>query len=193
MRETFERLLARISPQRRQTLIVALGLAGLALILLSSLLPEKPEEKDGAQERSAVSSTADGSREQLESELASMLSSIEGAGAVRVMITMDTTAEDVYAVDRTASEGSSAADGASRKSSRVAPAAMLRSSIPFFSNVPTISGYSTGELWGGQGSINMILAVFSLFSRGSIKAPRASAVFHVPMGAAKFLNCPMVT
>ena len=114
MRETFERLIARISPQRRQTLIVALGLAGLALILLSSLLPEKPEEKDAAQEQSAVSSTADGSREQLESELASMLSSIEGAGAVRVMITMDTTAEDVYAVDRTASEGSSAADGASQ-------------------------------------------------------------------------------
>ena len=109
---TFQRLFSAVSAQKRRRLIVALGAAGLALIFVSSVLPEKPEP--AAETASAVSEPAEDDCAALERELEEMLSHIDGAGEVRVMITMDSTTEDVYAVDKSESESRSLRDGTSQ-------------------------------------------------------------------------------
>ena len=103
MKERILRIIEKLTPERRRTLIVALGIVGLLLIFLSSFLPTTEQSEQSRAEPPASTSEVDYRRE-LEDELREMISSIEGAGDVRVMITMDSTAEDVYAVDKTESE-----------------------------------------------------------------------------------------
>lgn len=69
----------------RTTLILLLGLVGIALIALSPLL-KKAAQKKAAQQ--TASSTAESYAAELESRLESILSSTEGVGKVRVMITL---------------------------------------------------------------------------------------------------------
>ena len=96
-------LLERISPQNRRRAVIAAGVIGLLLIFISSLLPEKSSEETTTDEPPPVQTESD-YRKELENELCDIISAIDGAGTVKVMITMDTTAEDVYAANRTESK-----------------------------------------------------------------------------------------
>lgn len=95
--------LSAISPERRRQIIIFLGAAGLLLIFISSLIPEKSTQVIPDVEPPPADVTEDTYRTGLESELCDIISAIEGAGTVRVMITMESSPEDVYAIDRSAS------------------------------------------------------------------------------------------
>lgn len=77
-----------------QTLLFVLGLAGILLIGISSLLPEKaPEARDaGVQEAEAKAYAAE-----LEDRLQTILGQMEGVGEVRVMVTLENGYRQVYA------------------------------------------------------------------------------------------------
>lgn len=84
--------------------IVIMGLVGIGLILLSGLLPEKGEAEDiDTNSQVAYVSLAQYEND-LEQSLADIISSIDGAGKTRVMLTMDSTVEQVYATDKIMSQ-----------------------------------------------------------------------------------------
>ncbi len=112
MRETLGKLFSKISPELRRRVIVGLGVVGLALIFLSGFIHTEPAEPTA--EPPPESTSGDDYRAELERDLEAMISAIDGAGAVRVMITMESTAEDVYAVDKSESESKSLPEGASQ-------------------------------------------------------------------------------
>ncbi len=95
---------------KRLKLIFALGIAGIALIVLSDFLPQKNTRTE---QQSAVSQTADETEEYrtaLEEELAEVLSQIEGAGQTRVMISLSAAREYVYAEKTDADRRSGSGD-----------------------------------------------------------------------------------
>lgn len=73
-------------------MIVALGLAGMGLILLSNFWPAK----SGSQPKTAQL-TAEEFTVQLEKKLTELVGSIEGAGESKVMVTLENGVEYVYA------------------------------------------------------------------------------------------------
>ena len=117
--DVFGKLSAKITPRNRRRAIIALGTIGLLLIFLSSFLPtdtgEKKAEKTDEPPPTA-SDSAEDYRKTLEQELGAIISAIDGAGSVRVMITMDSTTEDVFAVDRSESENRSGSESSDEQS-----------------------------------------------------------------------------
>lgn len=106
MRDTFKRLSALLTADARRKIITVTGALGLLLIFLSGFIHSgaPPGDTEDTAPAAAQSDTAEDYRKMLERELGEIVSSIDGAGSVRIMITMDTTTEDIYAVDRSAGE-----------------------------------------------------------------------------------------
>ncbi len=77
-----------------QTLVFILGITGIILIGLSSILPggEKEPEGTGVLETDAKAYTAE-----LESRLQNILEQMEGVGQARVMVTLENGYQKVYA------------------------------------------------------------------------------------------------
>ncbi len=88
-----------LDPENRIRLIVLLGAAGIALILLSGLLPKRQTETPRAEPPPAASGCTDPEtyRIGLEERLTDLLSHMDGVGAVQVMITVRDSGEQVYA------------------------------------------------------------------------------------------------
>lgn len=89
-----------LSNDRIMSIIVLLGLAGIALIFISSSLdPGKNEDTVSPQEISGSDSAAEDYKNELTEELGNMIASIDGAGKTKVMITLKGTVRDIYAAD----------------------------------------------------------------------------------------------
>lgn len=80
--------------------IVVIGLLGIGLILLSGLLPEKKDEAQIQTNSQVAYVSLTQYENDLEQSLADIISSINGAGKTRVLLTMDSTVEQVYATDK---------------------------------------------------------------------------------------------
>lgn len=81
-------------PGIKSGMILLLGLAGILLLSFSSFLPQK--EVDTVQEVSKDQTAWVATQEQ---KLESMIGQLEGAGGTKVMITLESDAETVYATD----------------------------------------------------------------------------------------------
>lgn len=79
----------------KNQIIVVIGLIGLILISASSFL-KKPAKK---QNLPAQNQTMESRKEKLEQNLENIISSIEGAGKSKVLITFENSAETVYAAE----------------------------------------------------------------------------------------------
>ncbi|MCL2494620.1 MAG: hypothetical protein FWE98_03050 [Oscillospiraceae bacterium] len=92
-------LLAKWKIGRWQAIVLAAGLVGLLLLLITSI-PTGTRSAEGgknpAQESIRVDLTA--YEEQLEKRLAGIIGAIAGAGETRVMLTLDCGSEPIYAV-----------------------------------------------------------------------------------------------
>lgn len=87
--------LMKDNKKRRLFLICGLGL--IAVIFLSGLFPEK-EENPTLETGDAITMEEYGKK--LEEEVEKLISQIEGAGSVRVMLTLENGSETVYQSDR---------------------------------------------------------------------------------------------
>lgn len=76
---------------------VLIGFAGIALILLSQLFMGSSGKSAASTPSEGITATA--YRQELESQLAKVLSKLEGVGELHVMVTVDSAGETVYAVD----------------------------------------------------------------------------------------------
>ena len=103
--EIADKLKNMTKDKKRVTVITALGLCGLFLIMLSSVVPD---DKDSSTNGKAVPAKAEGVDteaycRETEQKLADFLSSIDGAGRVRVYLTVGSSERYVYAEEGRAS------------------------------------------------------------------------------------------
>ncbi len=88
--------------------IVIVGLVGIALILLSSLFSGGKADESEKTDNSQVAYVSLTKYENdLEQSLAEIICSINGAGTTKVMLTMDSTVEQVYATNKNMSQNNS--------------------------------------------------------------------------------------
>lgn len=95
--ETLPILQALRGSKGRTSLAVLVGGAAMLLLLLSELLPTCGTQKAAAASAPAVSASQ--YQTQLEEQLESLISQLQGAGRTTVMVTLTTGEETVYAVD----------------------------------------------------------------------------------------------
>ena len=92
MRDFARRLSEFFTGEKGKRVIIAAGLAVIALLFLSSVIPKKEETE------SVIGyETAEQAERRLEQRLEALIAKIDGAGSATVMVTLDTTAERVYA------------------------------------------------------------------------------------------------
>lgn len=96
-----KKLLASVSEKTRMgkkaLLCVALLVLGLVLLALSGISNVGETEKASVESTSTIGT--DDYAESLEERLTSILSSIDGAGRVKVMVTLESGSEDIYLRD----------------------------------------------------------------------------------------------
>ncbi len=78
--------------------IVWLGLAGIALIFFSSFLPLK--EQTATPQGQAQQAVATQYERELEHRLTELVGSIQGVGQIKIMVTIEKSAEKVFATER---------------------------------------------------------------------------------------------
>ena len=100
----------------KKNAVMLLGIAGIALIGLSELWPDSAAR---AAQPQAQTGSVESREENLEARLAQLLREVDGAGEVRVMVTLEGTEETVYAQDETLEESlSQSGTGAESQLSR---------------------------------------------------------------------------
>lgn len=87
-------LMARLRGDKGRRLLLIAGVIGIALLALSELLPDRTETVTSG------SVTADEFVRQTEERLTALVSSIEGAGHCRVLVTLENGVEYVYATEQ---------------------------------------------------------------------------------------------
>ena len=93
-----KRLIEKIPKEKRPIILAAGGVLLMCVILLSSFFDAgKNEIKDTKSDTETYEEN--GYVSELERKLTDIISSIEGAGRVKVMITLENSEENVYAVD----------------------------------------------------------------------------------------------
>lgn len=105
-----------LGPDNRIRLIVAMGLAGMALILISQFVSGGGSKEETPEAGTAVF-TSEQYIAQLEEKLTNLIMGMEGVGRAEVMVTLESGIETVYAqeekrnVDKTQDPGTAEAMG----------------------------------------------------------------------------------
>lgn len=102
MKKILEEFIKKLRHDKRLTAIVCVGLAGILMLTLSELFPLKNEEK---KTDSTEAELHDSYEESIETRLTSIVSTINGAGRTKVMVTLDSGDENVYAVKEKSNDG----------------------------------------------------------------------------------------
>ncbi len=104
-----DRLRQLLKGERGVRLVVLLGAAGLALILLSGFLPDRTETAEKTTLSSESSAAEDTSMtaycRRMEQQLVAILEQVDGVGSCRVMVTAEGTSETHYAQDQEQEQG----------------------------------------------------------------------------------------
>lgn len=82
---------------QKKNALFFLGLAGILLIFLSDVLFAPRPEADAAAQPAVQTAQRGQTEQELEARLAEMIGAVQGAGKVRVMLTLENDGETVYA------------------------------------------------------------------------------------------------
>ena len=112
-----EKLFGFFREDKVKKIVIALGIAGIALIFISNFFAGK-SGGDSAQGSTSSSSSGDLSeyKRSIESSLRDIISKIDGAGRTEIFLTLDNGSENVYALNR--SEDKNGEDDRSEESAR---------------------------------------------------------------------------
>ncbi len=97
--EIAEKLRNMSKDKRMMTAVVILGITGLVLIMISSLVPEKEKTDELEYKAAEEIFSAEDYRSETEKRLESFLGSIDGAGDVRVYLTVGSDERYIYATE----------------------------------------------------------------------------------------------
>ena len=95
-------IIKNLTGEKGIKIIVTLGLVGVALIFLSDFIFPKKEEKTAQIEDTRIEYKADEYHEELEKKLTKILKNIEGLEDISVMVTLESTAEYIFASEEKA-------------------------------------------------------------------------------------------
>ncbi len=98
--------------------VVIVGLVGILFILMSGLFTDKKENSEVTQTSDIAYISLTQYENELEQNLADIISSINGAGKTRVLLTMDSTVEQVYATDKNMAQNDSKNSGDNTESKK---------------------------------------------------------------------------
>lgn len=105
------KLSEKLKKDKKLLLTVAAGILGIVFIVISEFIPKSSYKKaETGEQKNSVSSY----EETLEKRLESIIASVDGAGRVQVMVTLDTSEQTQYAKDE--KENSKSGDKSSEKS-----------------------------------------------------------------------------
>lgn len=93
-----EQIKAYLKTDKGRRLIIIIGIAGMALILLSSILPRQPSNEIATEQQQMVSNNQ--YEQLLEQRLIKLISGIDGAGKTNVLVTLENGEENIYAVNK---------------------------------------------------------------------------------------------
>lgn len=82
---------------KKTLVIICLGVAGVVILVLSELLPNENSIEKAQNQSEPSSAVCCDYEADLEHRLEEIISEIDGAGSVSVMVTLEGSAEDVYA------------------------------------------------------------------------------------------------
>lgn len=91
-----QRLKAYFKSEKRVRILAAIGVLGILLICLSEFLPQSQKAK--TKQETTARSDADFCQ-QTEAKLAETIAEMQGAGRVKVMLTLESSDERIYATD----------------------------------------------------------------------------------------------
>lgn len=97
--DLLEKLLPKGKKLRPGSLLVFVGALGLFLLLAGSFQPTRKEAVQTVQQPITASQASAAYAQQLEEKLTQVVGSIQGAGKAKVAVTLEASAERVYALD----------------------------------------------------------------------------------------------
>jgi len=105
-------ILQRLKTDKKLLAILAIGLLGMLLLLLTEFTDGDKSEKQ--QYKTANTGTQytyeQNYKKQVQNDLKEIISSIDGAGKTRVMITLDSGSKSIYAIDEKISDTSDSSE-----------------------------------------------------------------------------------
>ena len=93
---SLSKIIEKLKQDKKLLIICAIGIVGIILLLASELIPDNTQRKDASEEESQLQ-TEVSYAEDIENRLTQIISSIDGAGKTKVMVTLENGAEQVYA------------------------------------------------------------------------------------------------
>ena len=97
MKKLIEKLQEKFKLDKKSVILLITGTAGVLMLVLSQLLPFGRASPAAEAKSPAEAVSAAAYEQEIEKRLCSLISSIDGAGSVKVMVTLDCTDENVYA------------------------------------------------------------------------------------------------
>ncbi len=102
MKDALKILSEKLLCDKKKLFIVAAGIVGVLLLFFSEFIPESKEAVETTETENEVSFTS--YEKDIEERLQKLLESIDGAGKVQVMVTIESGDEKVYATESKKSE-----------------------------------------------------------------------------------------
>ncbi len=87
---------------KKKLFIIAAGIIGVVLLIISEFIPESEKSVETQEDETEISFTV--YEKDIEERLENLLESVEGAGKVQVMVTVESGDEKVYATESKKSE-----------------------------------------------------------------------------------------
>lgn len=105
MKERFAQIKEKLKADKKLAIILFAGFIGIVLLVLSEIIPQN-ENYISKEELECDETTFEVYEKNLENRLEGLLESINGAGKVKVMVTIESGDERIYATENTKSERS---------------------------------------------------------------------------------------
>lgn len=107
----------KIFSKKGSMILLVIGFAGIALILISDLLPSSASKNGSGTSGTGITTTSAYAK-QLESELSGIVGQIDGVGRIRVMVTVESGVQYVYEQNQKSTDDTSVTsqnDGSTQK------------------------------------------------------------------------------
>lgn len=96
-KDVSDKIVSKLKEKKKAKLFLILGIAGIALIFLADVIKPNEQKSKDKVKIEELNVNTDSYKEQMQSELVSILSKINGVGNVNVMLTIEGSTEYVFA------------------------------------------------------------------------------------------------
>ena len=97
MKDSFENLIEKFTCDKKRLFIIVAGIVGVLLLVVSEFIPESEEDVEITENDDKMSFTS--YEKDIEERLKNLIESIDGAGNVQVMVSIESGDEKVYATE----------------------------------------------------------------------------------------------